>query len=318
MLNLVFQSLTLIFICSQSDGASDWSYSGEHGPGHWKDNYAACGYSKQSPINFEPSSLTTKSNLGQFTFGNYDHVPAAGSFSIFNNGHTVQVNIKSEADVELEGGGLGAAYQLAQFHMHWGGDDCKGSEHTISHRSYPIEIHLVHFNKKYGNLSAAVSMPDGLAVIGFFGEVGDKTHAGFEKITSKLSEVKTPSGEKPLASFRLDELLPSNKADFLRYNGSLTTPPCYESVTWTVLRDTVKLSEAQLKSFRSVSYSTEKHEPLVNNYRPTMPLSGRTVYKTFSETLAPPPTPTSTCGAPTLLPHALSILLIIAAKLLFL
>ena len=45
----------------------------------------------------------------------------------------------------------------------------------------------------------------------------------------------------------LERLLPNNKQNLYRFEGSLTTPGCFETVTWTVLHDTVKISENQVK-----------------------------------------------------------------------
>jgi len=46
-------------------------------------------------------------------------------------------------------------------------------------------------------------------------------------------------------------LLPVNR-DYYTYSGSLTTPGCYQSVTWMMLRTINTLSQAQLVQFRTV------------------------------------------------------------------
>lgn len=50
--------------------------------------------------------------------------------------------------------------------------------------------------------------------------------------------------------------------------GSLTTPPCNEEVSWQVLKQPVELSKAQLQAFRRLY-------PM--NARPVQPLNGRTL-----------------------------------------
>jgi len=49
-----------------------------------------------------------------------------------------------------------------------------------------------------------------------------------------------------IPSFNLRQLLPETMDKFYRYKGSLTTPPCYESVTWTVFENKIKLSSDQV------------------------------------------------------------------------
>lgn len=88
-------------------------------------------------------------------------------------------------------GGLGDRYNLVQFHLHWGKDSSRGSEHTVRNKKYgkfntirhlfqtkhnsyvryAAELHLVHYNAKYGNLANAVQNSDGLAVLGVFIQV---------------------------------------------------------------------------------------------------------------------------------------------------
>jgi len=41
----------------------------------------------------------------------------------------------------MTGGPLGSQkYRLEQFHLHWGSDDTKGSEHTINGQMYAAEV----------------------------------------------------------------------------------------------------------------------------------------------------------------------------------
>ena len=49
----------------------------------------------------------------------------------------------------ISGGGLeGWKYEFAQLQFHWGDSENKGSEHQIDGKSFPMEAHLVHFNRK--------------------------------------------------------------------------------------------------------------------------------------------------------------------------
>ena len=64
--------------------------------------------------------------------------------------------------------------------------------------------------------------------------------------------------------------------DYYTYQGSLTTPGCNEIVTWIVLETPIKISKKQLKALRSL---TDGHgDPLVNNFRPTQYINGRSVF----------------------------------------
>ena len=130
----------------------------------------------QSPIDIDPESVDA-GKPETLIFWNYQK-KCKGAFK--NNGHTMQFD---PYDFMIGNGvntlslGLWEGmewYHLAQFHFHWGSNNSQGSEHTRSGISYPLEMHLVHFNMKYGNLSEAVKHEDGLAVVGIFVEVSDK------------------------------------------------------------------------------------------------------------------------------------------------
>ena len=66
---------------------------------------------------------------------------------------------------------------------------------------------------------------------------------------------------------------------YYRYDGSLTTPPCYESVLWTVLLEPIKLSFPQLHAFR---YLHDEHAKIIQNtYRQVQPLGTRKLFRSF-------------------------------------
>lgn len=53
-----------------------------------------------------------------------------------------------------------------------------------------MEVHLVHFNKKYGTYKKSVNKKDGLAVVTFFIQArGDKNYHDFSKITNHVPKV---------------------------------------------------------------------------------------------------------------------------------
>ena len=58
-------------------------------------------------------------------------------------------------------------------HAHWGKAGGGGSEHTVDGVQYAAELHIVHWNTKYGDPSQAVDKPDGLAVLGMFLKEGE-------------------------------------------------------------------------------------------------------------------------------------------------
>ncbi|XP_061654065.1 carbonic anhydrase isoform X3 [Phyllopteryx taeniolatus] len=84
------------------------------------------------------------------------------------------------------------------------------------------------------------------------------------------------------ANFDPETLLPGS-LDYWTYDGSLTTPPLLESVTWIVLKAPISVSPAQMAMFRSLRFSGkgEAECRMADNYRPPQPLKGRQVRASF-------------------------------------
>lgn len=153
-------------------------------------------------------------------------------------------------------------------HFHWSGEKGRGSEHAINGKLYSMEMHLVHFNRKYGNISNAMTKEDGLAVIGVFFDITRKRNLHMETVIDGIKEVRLEESKRindDRRSINLDELLPNNLDLFYRYKGSLTTPNCYETVTWLVLSDTNDIGLKQIEVFRDLLNT--KKIPLSDTYR---------------------------------------------------
>lgn len=257
-----------------------WGYGASNGPDKWAEEYPVANGPRQSPINivskeamFDPSlkPLKLKYNPND-------------AMSILNNGHSFQVDFVDDTDSSiLTGGPITGTYRLRQFHCHWGGSNERGSEHTINGISFPCELHLVHWNTKYPSFAEAATQPDGLAVVGVFLRIA-AANPKLQKVLDAFNSIKTKGKQTPFINFDAKSLLPES-LHYWTYEGSLTTPPLLESVTWIVLKQAISISPAQMDMFRGLMFSEEGDTPccMVDNFRPTVPLKGRQVRANFKE-----------------------------------
>lgn len=202
-----------------------WGYRGAGGPDHWGDlkpGYKTCSTGRhQSPINLE---ATEPGHLAPLAM----HYKVS-LIDLVNNGHTVQANYAKGSYITLGE----ERYDLVQFHFH------TPSEHRIAGRSFPMEIHFVHRNKR-----------GQLAVVGVLVAFGEYNLAAREIWDHLPKRAHTKSAETR-ALINARDLLPGNTKHF-RYRGSLTTPPCSENVKWLVLQTPVVFSEGQIAKLHRI------------------------------------------------------------------
>ncbi|XP_061189921.1 carbonic anhydrase-like [Saccostrea echinata] len=287
---VILQVIIFCFSCSVFASASEvaWTYGETNGPTQWRNSYPICGLTSQSPINLpDTEDMIFDPSLKPFQFSGFIN-PQDYKLKVLNNGHTVKVSVE-EGNLMVEGGGLPGRYKTAQFHFHWGRDNTQGSEHLYSGTRYPMELHVVNYNEKYGNLSNAASQAgDGLAVLGFFFVPnGNTDNSALTTLLNKFNDVKTKGSMTELTGFNIGFMLPlsSGNADrFYRYSGSLTTPPCFESVVWTIFENTIPISDSQLGMFRMLQEDDTPNSDhvIVDNFRPVQALNGRQVRKSFA------------------------------------
>ncbi|KAJ8371053.1 hypothetical protein SKAU_G00110810 [Synaphobranchus kaupii] len=203
---------------------------------------------------------------------------AASSWT--NNGHSVQIDLPPSMVISE---GLPARYTAVQMHLHWGGWDLEasGAEHTIDGIRYMAELHVVHYNSdKYKSFAEARDKPDGLAVLAFFYEDGHFENSYYSDFISNLAKVKYAGQSTNISTINLRSMLPENLSQFFRYQGSLTTPPCYESIIWTVFDTPITLSHNQIRKLESTLMDHE-NKTLWNDYRIAQPLNDRVVESSF-------------------------------------
>ncbi|CAL1531723.1 unnamed protein product [Lymnaea stagnalis] len=239
--------------------AAKWSYDGDHGPMNWHKLFPEqCGGKFQSPIDLRAEETSYNPDLKDFAIW-YDPPKPDSKFYVKNNGHTAQVDL--DGDFYVTNGGLPNIYKILQFHFHWGHKAHHGSEHLIDGKASPIELHMVSYNSElYTDVGGAVTKSGGLAVLGVMYELSEEDNPTLEIVIKGLKHIKKPGSRILLPQFSLRDLLPSDITRYYRYNGSLTTPACFESVIWTVFDTPQTISEKQLKEFRNIQQMKHKKD----------------------------------------------------------
>uniref|UniRef100_A0A8C8B6F1 Carbonic anhydrase n=1 Tax=Otus sunia TaxID=257818 RepID=A0A8C8B6F1_9STRI len=275
----------------QEHGGEDPPHSREKGPGHshwsyedrehWGVDYLDCGGNVQSPINIDTAKTIFSPQLRPIQLSGYS-LPANEKLSLKNNGHTVLLELPESLAIT---GGYAQQYRAVQLHLHWGSSSGPGSEHTVDGHRFAAEIHVVHYNTKYDTFKEAMVHPDGLAVLGAFLEVGPRENPYYQEILEHLHKIQKEGEEVLVSGFNIAGLLPTNLKLYFHYNGSLTTPPCYQTVKWTVFNQTMLLSHEQM-SMLVTSLRNDDNKPLQNNYRMVQGMHGRRVLASFQTSLS--------------------------------
>ncbi|XP_039439075.1 carbonic anhydrase 4-like [Culex pipiens pallens] len=260
----------LLLLSAVGTLAADWRYPtpGPDGSVGSPENWGgSCDQGRrQSPIDIAYAA-SVRGSYPEFIFDSYDSLP--DSAYIVNNGHTVQINLDSSASSSVYGGGFRSKYVLEQLHFHW------SSEHTIEDRRYALEMHLVHRQSRYASVEQASSHKAGIAVLAVLFHVDEHPNEAIQLILNSTSPIKAKVDDKqPLrGSLHLKDLLPKDRTVYFRYEGSLTTPVCAESVVWTVFPESLPISLGQVQDFMTI-HDADNRE-LVVNYRPVQPLNTR-------------------------------------------
>ena len=206
-----------------------WSYEGATGPDRWASLDPA--WVANIGDRQSPIDLPTSAPTGYAALEvEYSSSPA----SVTIDHQSLRLDFEDEQKAGLKG----TEYSLDHVHMH------TASEHTVDGEFAPFEIHLVHADA-YGRFMV-------LGVLGMVGKEASRIHLVLEQAQR----------------FDPSWLLPQDQSRFWLYEGSLTTPPLSETVTWVVFADRLEASDSQVSALEAICHG---------NRRPVQPTMNRRV-----------------------------------------
>ncbi|GAB0093460.1 Carbonic anhydrase [Sergentomyia squamirostris] len=259
-----------------SEAHYGYESTSEFPPERWNEIWPNCGGTKESPINLILKSCKVDRSRYPLRFYNFDRNPTVTN--IHNAGHTVMFSFTFRRGAPYVSRGIlqSKRYNFAQLHFHFGKSDESGSEHTVDNKPYALELHMVFFKAEYGTIDEASQHEDGLIVIATLFEVGNVPNKSFTKHLGRVIESGQTEILNKIPGSRLIDFIGSYKSKYVRYSGSLTTPPCSETVTWYVSTIPRKISHDDLKSFRALK--GDGGHSMGGNNRPVQAMNGRKCY----------------------------------------
>ncbi|KAL1199917.1 Alpha carbonic anhydrase 1 [Cardamine amara subsp. amara] len=257
MIKLCFLAMALLCVGpanAQTQGVV-FGYGGKNGPNQWahlNPHFTKCAAGKlQSPIDIQRRQIFYNQRL-ESLHRDYHTTNA----TLVNHVCNVAMIFSEEAgDVMIEN----KNYTLVQMHWH------TPSEHHLHGVRYAAELHMVH-QAKDGSFAVVASLFKIGTEEPFLAQMKDKL--------VKLKEERSKGNQTAQVEVgKIDTRHIERKTrKYFRYIGSLTTPPCSENVSWTILGKARSMSMEQVELLRSPLDTSYK-----NNSRPCQPLNGRRV-----------------------------------------
>ncbi|EFJ22531.1 hypothetical protein SELMODRAFT_416362 [Selaginella moellendorffii] len=217
-----FLLIVLAIVLASSQSEEGFGYQDNSlGPGQWgclATNFSTCRTgTQQSPINIKTRDAIDDCSLGKLRF-HFSH--SAGTLTSQKYLYRIGLDGDAENTVIIDG----MEFRLVQFHFH------HPSEHFIDGKKFELEAHLVY---------RAMDNSSRMAVVAQMYKKGEENSL-LAQVLDMKNNVRTLLD---LREFNLGQ-------EYFRYIGSLTTPPCTQGVTWTILIKNKTASKQQIKDLK--------------------------------------------------------------------
>ncbi|XP_032826127.1 carbonic anhydrase-related protein 10 [Petromyzon marinus] len=252
------------------------------GPAFWglvNSGWNLCSVGKrQSPVDvetgrmiFDPFLTPMKINTGGRKI----------SGTMYNTGKYISLRLDKEHLVNVSGGPMTYNHRLEEVRIHFGSEDRQGSEHLLNGQAFPGEVQLIHYNHElYPNASEAARNPNGLVVVSIFIKVSESPNQFLDKLLNRdtITRITYKNDAYLLRELSVEDVYPETQS-YITYDGSLTTPPCHETVTWIIMNKPTYITRVQMHSLRLLSQSqpSQIFHSMSDNVRPTQGLNNRCI-----------------------------------------
>ncbi|CAK1599036.1 unnamed protein product [Parnassius mnemosyne] len=256
-------------VTTPTTSLDSWDYDSQ---AEWGNLFPDCKGRSQSPVDLPVKGFIQARGGRQLMFSNYDIAPQ--KLTIHNDGKRVilygQWN-ENQRPVVYGGAAHSRRYIFHSLSLMW------PSEHTIGGLQFPMESQMIHISAEYNSLKealdAAPSDPQAfLGVVNLY-KYSDHTQQGIKEILNEVLKVNTLNASVdplPLSFFS-----PPFK-EYACYQGSLTTPPCTESVLWLVRARSLPVKKKAVESAHGLlnPYGQPRRFPI----RMPQPLNDRKIF----------------------------------------